>query len=160
MSPATTAATTVTTPSDTEVVITRTITGPRRLVFEAWTSCEHLPRWMGAEGFPMTECDIDLRVGGAYRYVSAGPDGYVLVLTGTFTEITPPERLVSTGSWGDPWPETLDTLELSEADGRTTIRMTVRYPSKDARDAALATGMTEGMGAGYDRLADYVAAMA
>ena len=160
MSLTSTSATSVTTPSDTEIVITRSIAGPRRLVYEAWTSCEHLPKWMGAEGWPMTECDIDLRVGGSYRYVSSGPDGFVLELRGTYTEVSPPDRLVSTGSWGGDWPETIDTLELLESDGRTTIRVTVKYPSQEARDAAMATGMAEGMSAGYDRLADYVAAMA
>ena len=160
MSPTSTSATNVTTPSDTEIVITRSIAGPRRLVYEAWTSCEHLPKWMGAEGWPMTECDMDLRVGGSYRWVSSGPDGSVLELRGTHTEVSPPARLVSTGSWGGDWPETVDTLELTEDGGFTTIRLTVTYPSKEARDAAKATGMAEGMGAGYDRLADYVAAMA
>jgi uncharacterized protein YndB with AHSA1/START domain len=160
MSPTSTSATSVSTPSDTEVVITRSILGPRHLVYEAWTSCEHLPKWMGAEGWSMTECDIDLRVGGAYRYVSSGPDGSVLELRGTYTEVSPPERLVSTGSWGGDWPETVDSLELIDNNGRTTIRLTITYPSKEARDAAKATGMVEGMNAGYDRLADHVAAMA
>jgi uncharacterized protein YndB with AHSA1/START domain len=151
-----TSSTSVTTPSDTEVVITRSIAGPRRLIYEAWTSCDHLPNWMGAEGWPMTECEIDLRVGGSYRYVSTGPDGVVLELRGTYTEISRPDRLVSRGSWGCDWPETLDTLDLTEADGFTTIRLTMRYPSKEARDAAMATGMVEGMNAGYDRLTEYV----
>jgi uncharacterized protein YndB with AHSA1/START domain len=150
----------VTTPSDTEVRITRTIEGPRHLVFQAWTDCAHLPNWMGAEGWPMTDCAIDLRVGGGYRFVTEGPEGMVLVLTGTYREVEPPGRLVSSGSWGGDWPETLDTLELDEEGGRTTIVVTVRYPSKEARDAAMATGMTEGMSAGYDRLDTYIRSMA
>jgi uncharacterized protein YndB with AHSA1/START domain len=152
-------ATKVTTPSDREVVVTRVVKAPRRLVFDAFTSPEHLPHWMGRRDWSMVVCEIDLRPGGAYRYVWRGPDGAELVITGVYQEVAPPERLVSTDVW-EGWPETLTALILTEEDGKTTITNTVRYPSKDARDAALRTGMTEGMAAGFERLDEYVRTMA
>jgi uncharacterized protein YndB with AHSA1/START domain len=79
---------------------------------------------------------------------------------GVYREIVPPERLVSTESWGGPWPETVNTLTLAENDGKTTVTLTILYPSKDAREAALQTGMKDGMAASFDRLAEYVRTMA
>lgn len=149
-----------TTPSDQEVVTTRVFDAPRRLVWEAWTSPEHLPHWMlGPEGWTMPVCEIDLRPGGAYRFVWRRPDGAEMGISGAYQEVTPPERLVATEAW-DGWTETLNTLVLSEEDGKTTITNTVRYPSKEARDAALQTGMKEGLSQGLDRLAEYLQAMA
>lgn len=150
-------ATILTSPSDREVVITRVVDAPRRLVFEAWTQPEHLPHWMtGPEGWSMPVCEIDLRVGGTWRFVLRGPDGQEMELTGVYKEVKPPEKLVSTSSWGAPWPETLDTLLLTERGGKTTITQTILYPSKAARDAALQTGMKEGMSVGLDRLERYL----
>jgi uncharacterized protein YndB with AHSA1/START domain len=79
---------------------------------------------------------------------------------GSYREIAPPDRLVSTESWGGDWPETLNTLVLSEQDGKTTAALTILYPSKDARDAALKTGMSDGVSVSFDRLDDYLGAMA
>ena len=155
------AATTLTAPSDREIVITRVVAAPRGLVFEAYTNPEHPPHWMlGPEGWSMPVCEIDLRVGGTWRFVWRRSDGAEMEMRGVYQEIVPPERLVSTESWGGEWPETLNTLLLSEEDGRTTITQRVLYPSKEARDAALKTGMQEGMAQSFDRLAEYVATMA
>jgi uncharacterized protein YndB with AHSA1/START domain len=154
-------ATTFTTPSDREIVITRVVNAPRRLVFEAWTNPEHLPHWMlGPSGWAMPVCEIDLRPGGAWHFVWRAADGAEMEMRGVYREITPPERLVSTESWGGNWPETLNTLVLTEHAGKTTITCTLLYPSKEARDAALQTGMKEGMAMTFDRFNEYLQTMA
>jgi uncharacterized protein YndB with AHSA1/START domain len=148
----------VTTPTEREIVWTRVVDAPRRLVFEAWTSPEHLPLWMlGPSGWTMPVCEIDLRPGGAWHFVWRRSDGTEMGMRGVYQEITPPERLVSTESWGGNWAETLNTLMLSEEDGKTTITCRILYPSKEARDAALSTGMEQGVAASYDRLAELLA---
>lgn len=153
--------TTFTTPSDREVVMTRVLDAPRSLVWEAWTSPEHVPNWqLGPEGWTMPVCEIDLRPGGEWRYVWRKSDGSELEMRGSYREISPPERLVSTESWGGDWPETLNTLVLSENDGKTTITHTILYPSKEAREAALETGMKEGASESFDRLAGYLPTIA
>ena len=149
--------TTFTTPSDNEFVMTRVIDAPRSLVWEAWTSPEHVPNWLlGPSGWTMPVCEIDLRPGGAWRFVWRKGDDEELAMQGEYREIAPPERLVSTESWGADWPETVNTLVLSEQDGKTTITQTVLYPSKEARDAALETGMKGGASKSFDRLAEYL----
>jgi len=153
-------ATTLTTPSDREIVITRVVDAPRRLVFEAYTNPAHLPHWMlGPQGWTMPVCEIDLRPGGGWHFVWRKSDGSEMEMRGVYKEVAPPERLVSTESWGGDWPETLNTLVLSEEDGKTTIAQRMRYPSKEARDAALRTGMQEGMSVSFDRLAEYLATL-
>ena len=150
-------ATAFATPSDLEVVVTRVVDAPRTLVFDCWTKPEHIAKWMlGPEGWSMPVCEIDLRPGGAWHFVWRLADGTELEMHGLYREVSPPVRLVSTESWGGDWPETLNTLALSEKDGKTTIRTTVLYPSKEAREKALGTGMKEGWGAAYDRLDDYL----
>ena len=154
-------ATTFTTPSDREVVMTREVDAPRELVFDAWTKPEHVQQWMlGPSGWTMPVCEIDLRPGGAWHFVWSRADGTEMEMRGEYREVTPPERLVSTESWGGDWPETINTVTLSEEDGKTTITQTVLYPSKEARDAALATGMKEGASVSFDRLAEHLRAMA
>lgn len=154
-------ATTFTTPSDRQLVMTRVFDAPRRPVFEAWTNPEHLPHWLlGPSGWTMPVCKIELRPGGAWHFVWRHSDGSEMAMRGVYREITPPERLVSTESWGGDWPETLNTLILSEENGKTTITQTVLYPSKEARDAALKTGMKDGVSASFDRLAEYLRTMA
>lgn len=149
--------TTCTTPSDRELVAQRVVVAPRRLVFDAWSEPERVSRWMlGPDGWTMPVCESDLRPGGAWRYVWRRADGAEMAMHGVHREIAPPERLVSTESWGGDWPETLNTLVLSEPDGNTTITLTVLYPSRQARDAALATGMKEGMSRSFDRLDEYL----
>ena len=145
------------TPSDREIVIMRVLDAPRGLVFDAWTSPEHLPHWLlGPEGWTMPVCEIDLRPGGTWHFGWRSADHGEMEMRGVYREIVPPERLVTTESWGGDWPETLNTLVFSEEDGRTTVTCTVLYPSKEARDAVLAVGMKEGVSLSYDRLAEYL----
>jgi uncharacterized protein YndB with AHSA1/START domain len=152
-SPAKTGVTTYATPSDRELVITRVVKAPRRIVFDAYTTPRHLQQWLlGPEGWTMPICEIDLRPGGAFRYVWRKEGGAEMTIAGSVREVVPPERLVTTESWGPEWPETVNTVVFTEADGHTTIMLTVHYPSKAARDSALQTGMKEGMEQGFARL--------
>ena len=144
------------TPSDTEIEIIRVFAAPRRLVFAAWTRPEHLPHWMGPADWIMTGCEIDLRVGGAYRFRWRHAGGDEMAIAGVYREIVPPERLVTTETWAEGWPETVNTLALTERAGLTTSVLTMRYPSRAARDAALGTPMREGMSAGYQQLEEYL----
>ena len=153
MSGAKTGVTTYATPTDREIVITRVVDAPRRVVFDAWTKPEHVRQWLlGPPGWTMPVCEIDLRVGGKWRYVWRKDDGVEMAMGGSYREVVPPERFVSTESWGPEWPETVNTTALTESGGRTTITMTIVYPTKEARDAALKTGMKEGMDQGFVRL--------
>ena len=151
----------VTTPTDREIVMTRVLDAPRQLVFDAWSNPKHVPRWMlGPEGWTMPICEIDLRPGGEWHFVWRKSDGAEMGMRGLYREIKPPDRLVSTESWGGDWPETLNTLILTEQNGKTTITNTVLYPSKQARDAALKTGMKEGVAQSFDRLEKYLMSLA
>jgi len=152
--------TTVTTPSDREVLITRVVDAPRALIFEAWTSPKHLPHWMlGPKGWTLPVCEIDLRPGGKQRFVWRRENGTEMEIRGEIREVSPPERFVATESWGKDWPETVNTLVLTEQDGKTTIALTMLYPSKEARDAAMKTGMKDGISESFDRLDAYVRAV-
>jgi uncharacterized protein YndB with AHSA1/START domain len=151
----------IATPSDREVVITREFDAPRDLVFDCHTRPELVRRWLlGPPGWTMPVCEIDLRVGGKYRYVWRGPNGEEMGMGGTFREVARPERLASSELFDEDWTggETLATTEFTEHGGRTTAKVTVLYASKEAREGALATGMTEGMEAGYQRLDELLAA--
>ncbi|HJU73113.1 MAG TPA: SRPBCC family protein [Gemmatimonadaceae bacterium] len=151
---------TYTTPSDREVVITREVNAPRRLVWEAWTNPKHVPNWLtGPEGWTMPVCEMDLRVGGRWRFVWRNPDGGEMAMTGVYTEIVPPEILANTERWGPEWPETQNTVRLVEKNGKTTITITILYESKQARDAALQTGMKDGMDRTFERLDEYLSGM-
>jgi uncharacterized protein YndB with AHSA1/START domain len=153
--------TTFATPTDRELVITRVLDAPRRLVFEAWTNPQHLPHWLlGPPGWTMPVCEIDLRPGGAYCFGWRHADGNEMEIRGVYREVAPPERLVCTESWGGDWPETLNTLELTEEDGKTTLTCRILYPSAEARDAVLKTGMKQGVSLSYDRLAEYLQTLA
>lgn len=148
---------TVTTPSNREILMTRAFDAPRNLVWEAWTNPAHVPRWMlGPDGWSMPVCEIDLRPGGEWRFVWRRSDGTEMEMRGVYREVVPPERLVHTESWGGDWPETLNTLVLLEKDGRTRMECTILYPSEEARDAALRTGMKDGVEISFDRLAAYL----
>lgn len=145
----------ITTPTDREVVITRVVDAPRGMVFDAFTKPDLVRRWLlGPPGWTMPVCEIDLRVGGKYRYVWENADGQRMGMGGTFTEIVRPSRMVATQVFDEDWTggETLVTTEIVEKNGKTTIMTMVRYASREARDAALQTGMAEGMEAGYQRL--------
>jgi uncharacterized protein YndB with AHSA1/START domain len=151
-----TGVTTYETPNDLEVVITRVVAAPRRAVFDAFTVPARIRQWLlGPPGWTMPVCELDLRVGGKWRYVWRKSDGVEMAMSGTVKEVRAPERVVTTERWGPEWPETINTLALTESGGKTTIKMTIHYPSKEARDAALATGMKDGMDmsfAGLDEL--------
>ena len=120
----------ITTPTEREIVMSRIFDAPRNLVFEAWTKPELLKRWLGVRGgWSMVVCEVDLRVGGAYRFVWRGPDGAEMGMGGVYREIAPPERLVATESFDDPWypGEALDTTVLVEEGGKTTATTTVLW---------------------------------
>ena len=156
-----TAKTTFTTPSERELLITRTFDAPRRFVWDAHTRPEHLPCWLlGPDGWTMSVCQVDLRPGGEWRFVWRRAGGSEMRIRGVYQEIAPPERLVSTEAWGGEWPETRNTLTLTEQEGRTTLTQTVLYPTGEARDAALETGMKEGVAKSFNRLAEYLRAIA
>jgi uncharacterized protein YndB with AHSA1/START domain len=114
---------------------------------------------LGPEGWTMPVCEIDLRPGGKWHFVWRKADGAEMPMTGVYREVVPPERIVHTERWGPEWPETVNTLSLAERGGKTTITLSVLYPSKEARDAALGTGMKEGMDVSYERLAEYLRTM-
>lgn len=153
--------TTIEMPSDRELVLTRAFDAPRALVFEAFTSPEHLPHWMlGPDGWTMTDCEVDLRPGGRWRFAWSGVDGAAMELSGEYREVDPPARIVQTESWGGDWPETLNTLVLAEEDGRTTLTQTILYPSPAARDAAAESGMKEGVSLSFGRLDDHLETIA
>ena len=147
-------------PNDLEAVFTRSFNAPRELVWEAHTKPELIRRWLlGPDGWTMPVCEVDLRVGGQFRYVWRNADGREMGLRGAFREVTPPERLVHTEIFDEDWTdgETVVTQSFAERGGKTTLTLTVRYASKQARDAALNTGMMRGMEAGYARLDDMFA---
>jgi uncharacterized protein YndB with AHSA1/START domain len=138
-----------------EVVIVRSFDAGRDLVFDCHTRPEFVRRWLlGPPGWTMPVCDIDLRVGGRYRYVWRSPSGSDMGMGGVFREIVRPERLVTNELFDEDWTggETTVTTVFSESDGATTSTMTILYASAAARESALATGMTEGMEMSYRNL--------
>ena len=144
----------ITAVADREIAITRMFNAPRRLVFDAHTKPELVRQWLGVfGGWTMPVCEIDLRVGGRYRYVWR-KDGKDMGMGGVFREIVVPERLVATEVFDDSWyPGTaVDTSVFVEHGGRTTVTITVLYESRAARDAVLQSPMETGLKAGYDRL--------
>jgi len=145
----------VTTPSEREIVMTRTFDAPRELVFEAMSKVEHMREWWGPRGFTMPVCEMDFRVGGAYRFVQRGPDGDEYAFRGEFREIAPPERISWTFEFeGMPGNVSVDTMELTEEDGKTTITSTSIFDSVEQRDGMLQSGMESGAAETYDRLAE------
>lgn len=147
----------VTLPTEREVVMTRVFDAPRRLVFDAMTKPELFKRWFGPRGWSLVVCEMDLKVGGAWRWVLRGPDGKDMGMRGVYKEIVPPERIVSTESFDD-WPgESINTLVLTEQDGKTTFTITVLYASQEIRDAVVKSGMEHGAAECYDKLAEMLA---
>jgi len=140
--------------------MTRVFDAPRALVFDAWTKPELLRRWLGVRaGWSMAVCEVDLKVGGAYRFVWRGPDGTEMGMRGVYREIVRPERLVATEVFDQPWypGDALDTTVLVEQGGKTTVTTTVLYASKEARDGVLKTPMSTGVAESYDKLAELLA---
>ena len=151
----------LTAPGEREIVMTRVFDAPRQLVFDAHTKPELVKRWLlGPPGWSMPVCEIDLRVGGKYRYVwRHDREGTQMGMGGVYREIVTPERIVNTERFDEAWypGEAVDTLVLVERGGRTTLTLTLRYESREARDAVLKSGMESGVTASYDRLADLLA---
>ena len=147
----------VTTPTDLEILITRGFNAPRELVWEAMSKPELIKQWLfGPPGWAMVLCEDDLRVGGKFRWGWRGPDGVEMGMHGVYREVKPPERIVRTEVFDFgcdvQTTEQLCTLVLTEANDKTNLTLTVRYPTKEARDGAIASGMEHGVAAGYDRL--------
>ena len=145
----------ITTPSDREIVMTRAFAAPSALVWEAYTRPEHLTRWLGVHnGWTFPVCEMDLRVGGSYRWVWRSPTGYEMGMGGVYREIVPGVRIVATERFDNPWyeGEAVDTVEFVERSGITTLTMTVLYDSQAIRDAVLQTPMESGVAAGFDTL--------
>lgn len=139
---------------ETGLVLTRSFGASRRLVYDALTRPELLVRWHGARGWNLVGCEVDLRVGGRYRFESRGPGGQEMAIGGEYREIVPERRLVFT-EWFDEqsYPgETVVTTELSEYGDRTTVTTTVTYATQGAREIVLAYPMERGAGESYDRL--------
>ncbi|HZN21274.1 MAG TPA: SRPBCC family protein [Gaiellaceae bacterium] len=150
---------TVTLPTDEQILITREFDAPRHLVFEAWTTPELVKRWWHAKRGEMTVAEIDLRVGGTWRYAMVTEDGFEVAFHGEYREIVPNERIVSTETY-EGVPEgvseadatTLNTATFTEADGRTTVTILVQAPSKASRDAIVESGMEAGLQDALDLL--------
>jgi uncharacterized protein YndB with AHSA1/START domain len=150
----------LTTREDREIVMTRAFDAPRRLVFDAFTKSELVKRWLlGPPGWSMPVCEIDLRVGGAYRYIWRHADGKEMGMRGVYREVAPPERIVCTELFDEPWypGEALTTTALAEHGGRTTVTITILYISKEARDGVLNSGVERGVAASYDHLEEILA---
>jgi uncharacterized protein YndB with AHSA1/START domain len=145
----------ITTSGDREVVMTREFAAPRKLVFDAFTKPELIRQWLlGPEGWSMPVCEVDLRVGGKYRYVWRHTNGNEMGMGGVYREIMRPERIVATEKFDESWypGEAVGTVVLVEQSGRTTLTQTVLYESREARDAVMKSPMESGVAAGYDRL--------
>jgi uncharacterized protein YndB with AHSA1/START domain len=146
----------VTLPADDQILITREFDAPRHLVYKAITTPELVKRWWHANRGEVTVAEIDLRVGGKWRYVSVTPDGMEVGFHGEYREIVPNERVVSTEAYeGIPDPDanaTVNTVTLAETDGRTSMSVLVAAPSKEVRDAIIESGMEAGMQDAYDLL--------
>jgi len=150
----------VTTPSEREIALTRVFDAPRSLVFEAYTKPELLKRWLGVHnGWVLAVCEIDLRVGGTYRYVWRGPNRAEMGMRGVYREVVVPERLVTTEKFDQAWyeGECVGTVTLVEQGGKTTLTMTLRYDSQKIRDAVLKSPMEQGVAVGFDTLAALLA---
>jgi uncharacterized protein YndB with AHSA1/START domain len=148
----------LTTPTDREISWTRVFDAKPDLVFEALTRPELLRRWLlGPEGWTMIVCEVDLRVGGAYRFVWSHPDNGRMGMGGIYREIVRSERIVNTEVYDDYPGEAVGTVVLVEQHGTTILTGTMLYESRETRDAALRTNMAEGMTASYNRLASVLA---
>ncbi|MEO7190433.1 MAG: SRPBCC family protein [Vicinamibacterales bacterium] len=154
---------TVTTPSDREIRMTRLFDAPRDSMFAAMTRPEHITRWWGrlGEGYSVPVCEVDLRPGGAWRFVNRTPAGDLVAFSGVYREIAPPDRTVHTEIFeAFPDAESVVTAVFSEEHGRTRLTATVLYPSREVRDAVLQSGMERGAAISYDRLDEVAARLA
>ncbi len=144
---------TVTLPTDTQILITREFAAPKGLVYKAWTTPELVKRWWSADMGETTVAEIDLRVGGSWRYVMVMPDGFEVGFHGEYREVVPDERIVSTEVYeGMPEGESLNTATFTEVGGRTTLTILVQHQNQEHRDAHIASGMETGMQKSLDYL--------
>jgi uncharacterized protein YndB with AHSA1/START domain len=152
---------TVSLPADDQILITREFDAPAHLVWKAWTTPELVRQWWHANRGEMTVAEIDLRVGGTWRYAMVTPEGFEVAFHGEFREIVPNERLVSTEVFeGFPEGEAVDTLTLTEEDGRTTMTILVQHSSKAHRDAHIESGMEAGLQDALDLLEQVAVSLA
>ncbi len=155
---------TVTLPTDEQILITREFDAPRHLVYRAWTTPELVKRWWNAKRGEVTIAEIDLRVGGKWRYVMVTDDGAEVAFHGEYLELVPNERIVTTevyeGAPGGDDGGVLNTLTFTEVDGRTTLVNLVQAPSKEIRDAIIDSGMEAGMQDAMDLLDDVAVSLA
>ena len=147
-----------TTPTDVEIVMSRTFDAPRELVFQAHSSCEHLSNWWGPRDTKVLDCEVDFRPGGSWKVVLDHAEGPITFF-GEYLEIVPPEKISWTFGFNDE-PGGPETYVFEEHDGKTTITSKATFPSREARDAVLATGMEKGAAETYDRLDEYLEALA
>jgi uncharacterized protein YndB with AHSA1/START domain len=150
----------VTTPSDREIAMTRVFDAPRNLVFEANTKPDLLKRWLGMQnGWSLAVCEIDLKVGGNYRYIWRRANQPEMGMGGVYREIVTDERIVATERFDDPWyeGEAINTVTFVEQDGKTTLTMTLLYSSKETRDNVLKSPMETGVAASFNKLEELLA---
>ena len=152
---------TVTLPTDTQILITREFDAPKHLVYQAWTTPELIKRWWSGDRGEVISAEVDLRVGGAWRYVMVASGGFEVAFHGEFREIVANERIVSTEVYeGMPDAEAIDTLTLTESDGRTTLMLLVQHDTQQSRDAHINSGMEAGMQEAMDHLSSIVQRLA
>ena len=146
----------VTLPADTQILITREFNAPRHLVYRALTEPDLIRRWWNAKRGEVTVADVDLRVGGSWRYAMVTPDGFEVAFHGEYREIVPNERIVTTELFEMPGlsedDAAVNTITLREEDGRTTMTVLVEHPTREGRDAQINSGMEAGMQDAYDLL--------
>jgi uncharacterized protein YndB with AHSA1/START domain len=147
---------TVELPTDEQILITREFDAPKHLVYKAYTTPELVKRWWSGQKGEMTIAEIDLRVGGKWRFVMVASEGFEVAFHGEYQEIVPDERLVSTEIYEIPdqgdSPPTVNTATFTETDGRTTLTVLVECPSKELRDTIIDSGMEAGMQESFDAL--------
>lgn len=146
----------ITTPTDREIAITRCFDAPRAIVFESWTKAEHVAHWWDPSGLPLAVCEIDLRPGGAFRWVNRAPDGERHSFTGVYREIVPPEKLVFTVRMFPSSPELVGTLVFTEDGKKTKLTMAIECTTKKDRDALLQMRIHAGTALTLENLAAYL----
>lgn len=148
-------------PAEDQILIVREFDAPRALVYRAWTEPELVKRWFGGNHGEVTEAEIDLRVGGRWRYVTSAGEGLEAAFHGEYREIVPGERIVSTEVYeGAPDAASLNTMTLTESEGRTTMTVLVQHQSRANRDAVLEAGIEAGLNAALEKLEQVVASLA
>jgi len=143
----------VTLPTDTQILITRVFDAPKHLVYKAWTTPELIKRWWGGDRGEVTVAEVDLRVGGKWRYVMIAHGTFEVAFHGEYREVIPNERVVSTEIF-EPIPdvEAVVTITFTESDGHTTLTMLVQHPNQESRDGHINSGMEDGMNEAMDHL--------